>query len=213
MRTYSPFYAWLACAVSLMTVTAAKFNQKPPLSLITGKRWPISAADLKQSGAESVGKGFFFFLDWIICGQCQAKWSIWADWLKSNTGTHIKMIRTLQAVKHMDSISFHFITFLSCNSRISTLSRMASVLMLLYFILSFYFNLCSVSSNQNCVWWVQCIIHCFMSNNQLHKQLFPVRLDSSYKYCLRTKQTLYLNHSNWPNVTASVSEESINPDV
>lgn len=197
MRTYSPFYAWLACALSLMTVTSAKFNQKPPLSLITGKRWPISAADLKQSGAESVGKGFFWGLDYLWA--LPTKWSIWADWLKANTGNHIQMIRTLQVM--------------SCNSRMSTLSWMASVLMLLYSKLSFYFNLSSVSNHQNCVWWVHCIIHCFMSNNQLHKQLFPVRPDSSYKYCLRTKQTLYLNHFNWPNVAAYVSEKSINPDV
>ena len=59
------FSAWLACAVSLMTVTAAKFNQKPPLSLITGKWWPISAADLKQSAAESVGTRF----ESRVCGQ------------------------------------------------------------------------------------------------------------------------------------------------
>lgn len=58
MRLCSPFppsfffSAWLACAVSLMTITAAKFNQKLPLSFITGKTWPISAADLRQSGAQ-----------------------------------------------------------------------------------------------------------------------------------------------------------------
>lgn len=147
-----------------------------------------------------LGRDFFFGLDYLLALPSKVVNLSW------NTGNHIQMIRTLQALKHMDSISFHLINIMSCNSRISTLSWMASVLMLLYSVFSFYFNLSSVSNHQNCVWWVHCIIHCFMSN----KQLFPVRPDSSYKYCMRTKQTLYLNHFNW---AAYVSEKSINPDV